>query len=72
MITQDDRERAAVRALFGETFGMEDLSFKWGKTLSVTFPVLEFVEVRDVDENEILGYVVFQSNGTILTAFVAP
>lgn len=67
------REHTAVVALLGRDETAE-LTFAWGTTLAVSScdQILDVVEVRDVDENELLGYVVFDPAGGVLTAFNPP
>jgi hypothetical protein len=67
------REHAATAALLGRD-ETEELTFAWGTTLAVSScsQILDVVEVRDVDKNELLGYVVFDPAGGVLTAFTPP
>ena len=66
------RERTAATTLLGPEFDLDELTFAWGTTLAVSScaQILDVVEVRDVDENELLGYVVFDPAGDVLTAFM--
>ena len=68
------REQIAAAELLEKPTALEDLHFIWSTTLAVgsCAQILDVIEVRDVDENERLGYVVFNPDGTVLTAFAPP